>query len=225
VARILLVEDDLRIARPLGRELTRELHSVDLAEDGEAGWSYLQAGEYDLAILDIMLPRLNGVDLCRRIRSNHLDLPILLLTALDTTQDKVKGLDAGADDFLVKPFSLEELHARIRALLRRRVSLPPIVNWGGRLHLDPQRKAIRCGQRDLDLTPREYQLMELMMRNPGQLFSAEDFLNRIWGWESNAGKGTIKTHMKSLRDKLRAAGLKEAIQTQYGRGYRLTSPL
>ena len=221
MARILLVEDDLRIARPLGRELTRELHTFDLAEDGEAGWSYLQAAQYDLAILDILLPRLNGIDLCRRLRSHQMDTPVLLLTALDTTQDKVKGLDAGADDFLVKPFSLDELHARIRALLRRRVSSPPVLRWGDHLQLDPQCKAIRCHNRDLDLTPREYQILELMMRNPGQYFSAEDILHRVWGWEATAGKGTIKTHMRSLRDKLRGAGLEDVIETQYGRGYRL----
>lgn len=223
MARILLVEDDLRIARPLGRELTRELHTCDLAEDGETGWSFLLAGDYDLAIIDIMLPRLNGIDLCRRLRSEHMDTPVLLLTALDTVQDKVTGLDAGADDFLVKPFSLDELHARIRALLRRRVVSPPVLSWRTRLRIDPQRKVVECCGRDLDLTPREYQLLELLMRNPEQYFSADELLHRIWGWEANAGKGTIKTHIKSLREKLRAVGLPEVIETRYGRGYRLLS--
>ena len=117
MARILLVEDDPRISKPLGRELVREMHTFDLAEDGEAGWNFLSSGDYDLAILDIMLPRLSGIELCRRLRARGMDTPVLLLTALDGVRDKVAGLDSGADDFLVKPFALDELHARIRALL------------------------------------------------------------------------------------------------------------
>ena len=222
MARILLVEDDPRIAKPLGRELARELHTCDVAEDGEAGWNFLEAGEYDLAILDIMLPRLSGIELCRRIRARGLDTPVLLLTALDGVRDKVSGLDSGADDFLVKPFALEELHARIRALLRRKVTTPPVLSWGTQLRLNPQHKHVHVDERELELTPREYQLLELLMRSPGLYFSADDILAKIWGWESSPGRGTIKTHMKSLRDKLRQVGLDSVIETQYGRGYRLS---
>lgn len=221
MARILLVEDDSRISRPLARELGRELHTCDLAEDGEAGWSFLQAGEYDLAILDILLPKLTGLELCRRIRSRGLDMPVLLLTALDEVKDKVSGLDSGADDFLVKPFALDELHARIRALLRRKVTTAPVLSWGDLLQLDPQQKQVRARDRELDLTPREYQLLELFMRSPGLFFSAAEILDKVWGWDSSPGKGTVKTHMKSLRDKLRVVDLPEVIETQYGRGYRL----
>ena len=221
MARILLVEDDARIARPLGRELARELHTCDLAEDGEAGWSFLEASEYDLAILDIMLPRLSGIELCRRIRARGLDLPVLLLTALDGVRDKVSGLDSGADDFLVKPFALDELHARIRALLRRKVTTAPVLCWGSQLRLDPQQKQVQVNEGQLDLTPREYQLLELLMRNPGLFFSAEDILGKIWGWDSSPSRGTVKTHMKGLRDKLRQTGLADVIESQYGRGYRL----
>lgn len=224
MARILLVEDDQRIAKPLGRELARELHTFDLAEDGEAGWSFLETGEYDLAILDIMLPRLSGIELCRRIRARGLDTPVLLLTALDGVRDKVSGLDAGADDFLVKPFALDELHARIRALLRRKVSTPPVLSWGSQLELNPQSKQVQIDKRDLDLTPREYQMLELLMRSPGQYFSADEVLDKVWGWESSPSRGTVKTHMKSLRDKLRQEGLESVIETQYGRGYRLSPP-
>lgn len=221
MARILLVEDDLRISRPLGRELGRERHTCDLAEDGEAGWQFLQEGNYDLAILDIMLPRLTGLELCARMRAAQVDVPVLLLTALDSTGHKVKGLDAGADDYLVKPFQLDELHARIRALLRRRVSTAPVLRWGAGLELDPSRKTARVGEAPLELTPREYQMLELLMRSPGQFFAADEILDKVWGWEANPGRGTVKTHIKGLRDKLRKAGLGEAIETQYGRGYRL----
>ncbi|MBX3170455.1 MAG: response regulator transcription factor [Candidatus Eremiobacteraeota bacterium] len=221
MARILLVEDDPRISRPLARELARELHTCDLAEDGEAGWSFLEAGNYDLAILDILLPRLTGIELCQRIRSRGLDTPVLLLTALDEVKDKVAGLDSGADDFLVKPFALDELHARIRALLRRKVTTPPVLSWGDQLHLDPQQKQARAGGRQLELTPREYQLLELLMRSPGVFFTAAEILDKVWGWDSSPGKGTVKTHIKSLRDKLRLAGQPEVIETRYGRGYRL----
>lgn len=224
MARILLVEDDPRIARPLARELARELHTCDLAEDGEAGWSFLEAGEYDLAILDILLPKLTGLELCRRIRKHRMDTPILLLTALDQVKDKVSGLDSGADDFLVKPFALDELHARIRALLRRKVNTPPVLHCGV-LCLDPQHKQVLVSDQQLDLTPREYQLLELLMRSPGIFFSAAEILDKVWGWDSSPGKGTVKTHMKSLRDKLRLAGLAEVIETQYGRGYRLAPAL
>ncbi|MBS2037469.1 response regulator transcription factor [bacterium] len=224
MARILLVEDDQRIAKPLGRELARELHTFDLAEDGEMGWSFLETGEYDLAILDIMLPRLSGIELCQRIRARGLDIPVLLLTALDGVRDKVSGLDAGADDFLVKPFALDELHARIRALLRRKVSTAPVLSWGTQLELNPQSKQVQIDKHELDLTPREYQLLELLMRSPGLYFSADEILDKVWGWESSPSRGTVKTHMKSLRDKLRQEGLDGVIETQYGRGYRLSQP-
>jgi len=222
MARILLVEDDPRIARPLGRELVREMHTFDLAEDGEAGWSFLSSGDYDLAILDILLPRLSGIELCRRLRARGMDTPVLLLTALDGVRDKVAGLDSGADDFLVKPFALDELHARIRALLRRKVSTGPVLCWGGQLQLNPQHKRVHVAEREVDLTPREYQLLELLMRSPSLFFSTDDILDKIWGWESSPGRGTVKTHMKSLRDKLRLEGLDGVVESQYGRGYRLS---
>ena len=219
MARILLVEDDPRIARPLGRELVRELHTLDLAVDGEEGWNFLAQADYDLAIIDIMLPRLNGIQLCQRLRGQQMATPVLLLTALDSTQDKVRGLDAGADDYLVKPFSLDELHARIRALLRRRSTATPILSWGP-LQLHPDAKRVNVGEKELELTPREYQLLELFLRNPGKAHSADEILERIWGWEA-PGRDTVKTHVHSLREKLRRSGLNSPVETLYGRGYRL----
>lgn len=217
--RILLVEDDSRISRPLARELTRELHTLDVAGDGLEGWAFLQQTAYDLAILDVLLPGLDGIELCRRLREQRIDTPVLLLTALDSTANKVRGLDAGADDYLVKPFRLEELHARVRALLRRKSNGQPTLRWGP-LELDPAAKRITVAAVELEATPREYQILELFLRNPGRALTAEEVLLRVWGWEA-PNRDTVKTHMSSLREKLRLAGLANPIETLYGRGYRL----
>lgn len=220
MGRILLVEDDPRIAGTLAEELRRELHTADVAEDGECAWSYLSDSFYDLAIVDVMLPKLSGVDLCRRIRDHRIHLPLLLLTALDSSQDKVKGLDAGADDYLVKPFVLEELHARIRALLRRRGETADPLQWGGRIRLEQNAKQIMILGEPIETTAREYQILELLLRHPGQFFSAEEILNRIWGWDT-PNKSAVKTYISGLRAKFQKAGLPSSIETQYGRGYRL----
>lgn len=221
MARILLVEDDPRIARPLARDLRLERHTLDLAVDGEQGWAFLAETPYDLAIIDVMLPRLDGIELCRRLRRLSNGPPVLLLTALDSTADKVRGLDAGADDYLVKPFSLEELHARVRALLRRSPSAPPRLSWGV-IELDPASKRVRVGPSEVELTPREYQILELFLRNRERLLDANEILQKVWGWEA-PGRGSVKTHLQSLREKLRRAGAPNPIETLYGRGYRLSS--
>ena len=220
MARILLVEDDPRIARPLARELLLERHTLDLAVDGEEGWAYLSETPYDLAIIDVMLPRIDGIELCRRLRRLRADPPVLLLTALDSTADKVRGLDAGADDYLVKPFSLEELHARVRALLRRSPGSSPGLSWGC-IELDPASKRVSVGGAEVDLTPREYQILELFLRNRERLMDADEILQKVWGWEA-PGRGSVKTHLQSMREKLRKAGAPNPIETLYGRGYRLS---
>lgn len=221
MARILLVEDDPRIARPLARDLRLEWHALDVATDGEEGWEFLQSTAYDLAIIDVLLPKLDGIQLCQRARLNRLVTPVLLLTALDTTVDKVRGLDAGADDYLVKPFSLEELHARIRALLRRSHSPAPVLAWGT-LRLDPASRSVTVDGSSISLTPKEYQLLELFLRSPRRVLGVNEILERVWGWDA-PGPGTVKTHLKGLREKLRAASLPNPIDTLYGQGYRLAS--
>lgn len=221
MARILVVEDDLRISRPLVRELRLERHTVDLAVDGEEGWAFLGAAGYDLAVIDVMLPRMDGIELCRALRGLHRDLPVLLLTALDSTADKVRGLDAGADDYVVKPFSLEEFHARVRALLRRSqaASAGPSLSWGP-IELDPVSKQVSVAGSEVDLTLREYQILELFLRNRNRTMDADEILEKVWGWEA-PGRGSVKTHLQSLREKLRGAGAPNPIETLYGRGYRL----
>lgn len=224
MARILVVEDDLRIAGPLVRELRLERHTVDLAADGEEGLAFLSQGDYDLAVIDVMLPRMDGIQLCRALRGcdgqRNRELPVLLLTALDTTADKVRGLDAGADDYVVKPFSLEEFHARVRALLRRSQAACSGLCWGP-IVLDPVSKRVSVAGAEVELTLREYQMLELFLRNRNRLMDADEILEKVWGWEA-PGRGSVKTHLQSLREKLRGAGAPNPIETLYGRGYRMS---
>lgn len=220
--RILFVEDDDRIAQPLAEYLRRQYYVVDLAEDGIKGWECAQSVSYDLVLLDLMLPRLDGITLCRRLRSTKCTALILMLTARDTTTDKVIGLDAGADDYLIKPFEIEELSARIRALSRRSLETrQPVLGYGD-LQLDPSTCKVTYGGKDLSLTPKEYMILESFLRNPTQLFSRSSLLNKIWNFEQLPTEETIKTHITSLRRKLREAGSsKTIIETVYGLGYRL----
>lgn len=220
--KILLVEDDERIAVPLAEALGDQNYAVDVAEDGELGWDYLDTYLYSLVLLDIMLPRLNGIQLCQRMRQRGLQTPVLMLTARDTSTDKVLGLDAGADDYVVKPFDLQELLARIRALLRRgTVTLSPVLAWGT-LELDPNTCLVTCDCQPLTLTPKEYQLLELLMRNPQRTFSRTDILNHLWATEATPGAETVKVHMRGLRQKLMLSGAgPDFVETVYGLGYRL----
>lgn len=221
MTKILLVEDDLRIVRSLKRELEREHYLVDVANDGEEGWGYLQQVNYDIVLLDIMIPLLDGILLCRRLRQHGNGVPVLMLTARDTTSDKVHGLDAGADDYLVKPFDIEELHARLRALLRRQdPQRRPFLQYGS-ICLDPAVQAITVVGRKVDLTPKEYQILEQFLRHPGQIFSREQLLERLWGWDETPGSDVIKAHIKGLRRKLKESGAPDPIETVFGFGYRL----
>jgi DNA-binding response OmpR family regulator len=220
--RILLVEDDRRIAIALAETLGDRQYQVDLAEDGEMGWSLLQAFEYDLILLDVMLPKLNGIQLCQKLRKAGMQTPILMLTAKDSSNDKVLGLDAGADDYVIKPFDLAELTARIRALLRRgTVMLPTVLEWGN-LHLNPSNYEVTYGNEILRLTPKEYQLLELFLRKPQRVLSRTMILDQLWSFDEPPGEETIKVHIKDLRKKLRNVGAPaDFIETVYGVGYRL----
>jgi DNA-binding response OmpR family regulator len=220
--KILLVEDDQRIGKILAEALTERQYIVDLAFDGEQGWDFIESFPYDLIILDLMLPKLDGVNLCRRLRSKGYITPVLMLTARDTSSDKVKGLDVGADDYVVKPFDLEELMARIRALLRRgNISLSPILEWG-QLRLDPSKYEVSYQEQLLHLTPKEYGLLEIFLRNPHLVLSRNKILEHLWTWEDPPSEEAVKVHIKDLRKKLRTAGAPpDLIETVYGFGYRL----
>lgn len=220
--KLLLVEDDERISQALAEALTDQGYAVDLAADGPMGWDLLEAYDYSLVLLDVMLPGLSGIELCQRMRQSDDSTPVLLLTARDTSSDKVIGLDAGADDYVVKPFDLQELLARIRALLRRGgATLPPVLEWRC-LSLNPATCEVSYDGQSLALTPKEYGLLELFLRSGGRTLSRSVILNHLWASEEPPGEETVKVHLRSLRHKLMAAGAEsDFIETVYGLGYRL----
>ncbi|MDJ0705140.1 MAG: response regulator transcription factor [Leptolyngbyaceae cyanobacterium MO_188.B28] len=223
--RILLVEDDVRLAETLAEALTDQRYVVDVVHDGEAGWSQVKALNYDLLLLDVMLPELDGVSLCHRLRSHNYKLPILMLTACDTLSDEINGLDVGADDYVVKPVDLQKLFARIRALLRRgSVISSPILEWGD-LRLNPSTYEVSYGQTPIHLTPKEFGLLELLLRNGRRVLSRSVMIEHVWSLESPPEEHAVKVHIRSLRQKLKAAGaFEDLIETVHSMGYRLNQP-
>jgi len=220
--KILIVEDDELNAYALTAVLTNQNYAVEVGSDGITAWELIQTYDYDLILLDVMLPRLDGISLCRQIRSSGRQMPILLLTGCDSSHEKAIGLDAGADDYVVKPFDEEELVARVRALLRRGVTTAqPILEWGN-LQLDPSSCEVRYNQNLLSLTPKEYALLELFLRHSRRVFSCSMILEHIWSYEDTPGEEAVRTHIKGLRMKLRNAGAPgDLVETVYGIGYRL----
>ena len=220
--KILLVEDDELLAGVVAEFLMDHLHVVDVVCDGESAWHQIKTLEYDLVLLDVMLPKLDGITLCQRLRSHGCSVPILMVTARDTSTDKVIGLDAGADDYMVKPLDFPELLARIRALLRRGgSSSSPILEWG-ELHLDPATYEVSYDGNSLRLTPKEYSLLELFLRNGRRILSRSAIIERVWSMDEPPDEGTVKTHIKSLRKKLKVVGApNDLIETVHGVGYRL----
>ncbi|MEM8829839.1 MAG: response regulator [Cyanobacteria bacterium P01_G01_bin.19] len=220
--RILLIEDDELVAQQLVPKLTQQNYTVDVATDGQSGLEQGEVLPYDLILLDVMLPKIDGISICRQLRSQGIKTPILLLTAQDNSTKKVMGLDAGADDYLTKPFDWQELSARIRALLRRGdTEITPILSWGD-LALDPSSCDVTYRQELIALTPKEYALLELFLRNRQRVFSRSVILDRLWSFEEFPEEKTVNAHIKGLRHKLKKAGLPDdPIETIYGIGYRL----
>jgi DNA-binding response OmpR family regulator len=222
--RILLIEDDVRLAETLAEALTDQRYVVDVVTDGEAGWQQAKILNYDLLLLDVMLPELDGISLCHRLRSHGHSLPILMLTACDTISDEVTGLDVGADDYIVKPVDLQKLFARIRALLRRgSATVSPLLEWGD-LRLNPSTYEVSYGQTPIHLTPKEYGLLELLLRNGRRVLSRSVMIEHVWSLESPPEEHTVKVHIRGLRQKLKAAGASENfIETVHSMGYRLNT--
>lgn len=222
--RILLAEDDSELAEFLKAQLACKGygHFVDVAADGEDAWELAQMIPYDLVISDVNLPKLDGISLCRRLRAHAHKMPILLMTSRTNSNDKVLGLDAGADDYILKPFDIEELEARVRALLRRGSSEGlPLLVWG-ELQIDPNNCQVTYAQQPLHLTPKEYNLLELFLRSPKRMFSRSDILDHLWAFEDPPEEDTVKAHVKGLRQKLKRGGAEgDFIETVYGLGYRL----
>ncbi|MEH2205619.1 MAG: response regulator [Nostoc sp.] len=220
--KILVVEDDELSAYSLTTVLTNQNYAVEVATDGDTAWNFIQTYDYDLILLDVVLPKLDGISLCRQIRSSGLQMPILLLTGCDSSHEKAIGLDAGADDYVVKPFDAEELIARVRALLRRKgVTSQPVLEYGG-LRLDPSSCEATYAGNLLPLTPKEYALLELFLRNTRRVFSCGMILEHLWCYEDTPQEEAVRTHIKGLRHKLKAVGApNDLVETVYGIGYRL----
>ena len=223
--KILLVEDDEPTASALVAALTDDRHIVNIATDGHMGIMLAETYDYDLILLDVLIPKLDGISICRRLRSQGLQMPILLITAKDSQTDKIVGLDAGADDYVVKPFDLEELRARIRALLRRgSAPLATVLTWEN-LRLDPNASEVTYNDATIPLTPKEYGILELLLRNPHRVFSRSAIIDRLWAMEDSPAESAVTTHIKDLRQKLKAGGMTtDLIETVYGLGYRLKAP-
>jgi OmpR-family two-component system manganese-sensing response regulator len=226
--RLLLVDDEVELTQPLQRLLTNHGYAVDVANTGDRGLSLALAGEYDLLILDWMMPGRSGVEICRQMRQQGDSTPVLLLTAKDTLDDRVAGLDSGADDYLVKPFELRELLARVRALLRRSplMGIKPIAEAESRrlqfedleLDLDNQ-VAFRDGQ-TIPLSDKEYQLLEYFMRHPNQLLTHEQIYHHLWATEDTPASNALVAQVKLLRRKIDTSDRKSLINSVYGKGYR-----
>jgi two-component system response regulator QseB len=220
--RILIVEDDSRIAAPVAHQLRGQKHVVDVCYDGRSGLEFAATGVYDLVLLDVMLPGLDGLSICRRLRGLRSTAMIMMMTARDATEDKVSALDAGADDYVVKPFDLAELSARVRALSRRGVEVRDTVMRHGMLELDSRSSRARYAGKPLALTPTEYAILEALMRSPSQVFTRTMLLDKVASFERGSGNESIKTHVANLRRKIRGAGCPfDPISTVYGSGYCL----
>ena len=220
--KILLVDDDDSLSKLLTKSLANHHYVVDIVKDGETGWTYGSTFDYDLIVLDIVLPKLDGISLCKRFRAEGYTTPILLLTAKDTSTAKVNGLDAGADDYVVKPFDTAELSARIRALLRRSRSNPlPLLSWGDLL-LNSSTCAVTYNGQRLILTTKEYELLELLLQDSQHVFSTDEILGRLWSSDEFPSEATVRSHVRRVRHKLLLAGAPpNFIATVHGRGYYL----
>jgi DNA-binding response OmpR family regulator len=220
--KILLVEDDEPMAWALEKALSAHNYMVNIARDGHIGLELATSFDYDLILLDLLIPKLDGIRLCRQLRSQGFQKPILLLTAKDSNLDIVKGLDAGADDYVIKPYDPEELMARIRALLRRGNSaMTPVLTWGN-LCLNPDLGEVTYGEKLLSLTPKEYRLLELFLRNPRRILTRSAIIDRLWSLDDPPTENAVTVHIKDLRQKLKACGAtEEIIETVYGLGYRV----
>jgi two-component system, OmpR family, response regulator len=219
--RILIVEDEVKLAALLRRGLAEETHAADVAASGEDALWMAQATEYDAIVLDLMLPGLDGLEVCRRLRAQGVWSPVLMLTARDALEDRIGGLDAGADDYLTKPFAFAELLARLRALARRGAPERPTVIAVGDLALDPATHRVRRGDTEIPLSPKELALLETFMRRPGRVLSRFELLEHAWDYDYEHRSNVIDVYVRYLREKIDRPFGRESIETVRGAGYRL----
>ena len=221
--KILVVDDERAVRESLRRALELEGYEIELAEDGRAALSRLEddEGQPDAVILDVLMPGLDGLEVCRRLRRTGIRVPVLMLTARDEVENRVAGLDAGADDYVTKPFALEELLARVRALLRRTTDgAGEILQFGG-LQLDPGTREVRRSERPIELTRTEFALLELFMVNPRQVLTRSIIFERVWGYDFGFASNSLDVYIGYLRRKTEAGGEPRLIQTVRGVGYAL----
>lgn len=220
--RILLVEDEKKMASFIERGLKEEGYAVDVAYDGEQGWEYVNTHEYDALILDIMIPKLSGLDLCARVREAGHQMAILMLTARDSVEDKIKGLDQGADDYLTKPFAFDELLARLRALFRRpRAVEEKTVLKAGEIEMDLIARAVTVRQEPITLSQKEFSLLEFLMRHRGEVVSRTQIAEHVWDMHFDPMSNTIDVFINYLRKKIDGERPSSQIETVRGAGYRL----
>lgn len=219
--RVLVVEDETRMSRLLKRGLEEEGHAVDLAADGPEGLWLASENPYAAIVLDVMLPGFDGFELCRKLRMAGVWAPVLMLTARDAVDDRVRGLDAGADDYLVKPFSLLELAARLRALVRRDDRARPAVLAEGDLKLDPASKRAWRGRTELHLSPKEFALLELFLRHPGAVLTRSQILDAAWDFAYDEASNVVDQYVTYLRKKIDVPFGRHDLETVRGMGYRL----
>jgi two-component system, OmpR family, response regulator len=219
--RLLLVEDDLKLARTLERGLSREGYAVDLARDGDDALAQADTRDYDIVVLDVLLPGADGPQVCRALRERDRWVPVLMLTALGAVEDRIRGLDTGADDYLVKPFDFGELLARLRALIRRGPSERPTTIEVGALRADPVTRVVTWSGHAAELTPREFQLLEFMLRRPGLLISRSQLLDHVWAEDYGGSPNVVDVYIGYLRRKLERPSLPKLIRTVRGAGFVL----
>ncbi len=222
MAKILIVDDDAEVREVLKSWLISETHAVDCLEDGSEVVDRLKHFQYDVVVLDWNLPVKSGVDACREYRAAGGKLPIIMLTGFSDIDAKTEGLDAGADDYLTKPFHPKELSARIRALLRRPSGIKQNALKLGSLSLDPVRKTVSCGEKTSELLPKEFAILEFLFRHPEEPFSSEAIVERVWPSESESSPDTVRVHITKIRGKLKEIGAPDRLVTSQGYGYKIT---
>jgi len=219
--KILIAEDEISTAKALKVILEKSKFSVDIVHNGNDAWSYIQAGPYEVIVLDIMMPGMSGLEVLAKLRANNIKTPVLMLTAKGELEDRVAGLEAGADDYLPKPFATAELIARVKALGRRSEIYSDSVMQAGNLVLDSNKYEMRVGSKSVTLTNKEYQLMELFILHPGFVFSTEHLMEKIWGLDSESYIDVVWTHIGFVRKKIKSLDANVEIKTIRGAGYSL----
>ena len=221
--QVLIVEDDIRLAQALGQILEENHYQVDLVHDGDQGLAYAESGSYDVIILDVMLPRKSGLEVVAELRRANVATPVLMLTARTTVQDKITGLDSGADDYMTKPFSPAELLAHLRALTRRQGQVVFEKSDFGDISLNLESHDLSCGSKSINLSYKEFSIANILISSKGQIVSKDMLISKVWGVESNAVDNNVEAYISFLRKKLKFLGSNAQIETVRKVGYRLES--